>query len=421
MLVAGGTFGVALAAAFAGTAAAEEPNVDSGPYVGAATVPGGEEAEAEADEGRSWGQGYYEWGPMPFLSNNGKGYTVRDLTMGDDDLPIDFGGWTQWGYTNNSDGVFNTTPHKMVNNQTWMYFQKTMDASEGFDWGLRFDGLYGTDAQNTQAFGNPPGSWDYQNGFDRGIYGFAIPQLYLEGGYGDFTVKAGKFFTPLGYEVIPAPDNFFYSHAFTMNFSEPFTHTGFLGTWTPSQVEGLTLYGGYTLGWDTGFDNLNNGNNFLGGFSYAPIEQVTFTYLTTAGDLGWLGSGYTHSIVVSTTPVDRLNYVIMSDLVSAPQYNGFNQGGYNTIGLNQYLIYSIFDELGVGGRAEWWKANGTSYYELTGGLNIKPLPNLIVRPEGRYQWSPRAHDSSGTFTTQNPVGLPVADKGIFGIDVIFTF
>lgn len=412
LVVAGATFAVALMATLEGPAAAEEtPGQDSGAATGAAAEPAGEAAAAE--EGNSWGEAYYQWGPMPVLSNKGKGYTLRDEVMGDSDIPINFGGWTQWGYTNRSDGVFNTHPHKFNNHQTWLYFQKTMDAAEGFDWGFRVDALYGVDAQNTQAFGNPPGNWDFQNGFDHGIYGFAIPQLYLEAGYKDFSVKAGHFFTLLGYEVVPAPDNFFYSHALTMNYSEAFTHTGVLGTWAPSDVEGLTLYGGYTLGWDTGFDQFGNGNSFLGGFSYTPIEQVTFTYITTFGDLGFIGSGYTHSMVVAAKPIENLTYVLQSDLVSVQTYD--------TIGINQYLIYWLFDELGLGGRVEWWKNGSTSYYEITGGINIKPLPNLIIRPEGRYQWSPAADKSSGIASASNPVGLPVADAGIFGIDVIFKF
>jgi hypothetical protein len=81
----------------------------------------------------------------------------------------------------------------------------------------------------------------------------------------------------------------------------------------------------------------------------------------------------------------------------------------------QYLLYHFFDELGVGTRIEWWKAQGTSYYAVTGGLNIKPVPNLIIRPEGRFQWSPSGDDG------RNPIGLPVDDQGLFGIDVILTF
>jgi hypothetical protein len=88
--------------------------------------------------------------------------------------------------------------------------------------------MYGIDANNTQAFGNNPGRWDFSGQFQHGEYGWALPQLYLEVAYYDLSVKAGHFYTFIGYEVVPAPDNFFYSHAFTMNNSEPFTHTGAL-------------------------------------------------------------------------------------------------------------------------------------------------------------------------------------------------
>ena len=56
-----------------------------------------------------------------------------------------------------------------------------------------------------------------------------MPQAYAEVGYNDLTVKVGHFYTIIGYEVVPAPDNFFYSHAYTMQYGEPFTHTGMLG------------------------------------------------------------------------------------------------------------------------------------------------------------------------------------------------
>ena len=42
-------------------------------------------------------------------------------------------------------------------------------------------------------------------------------------------------------------------------------------------MDAVTLYGGWTLGWDTGFDQLNSGNNFLGGFAYALSDNITFT------------------------------------------------------------------------------------------------------------------------------------------------
>ena len=69
---------------------------------------------------------------------------------------------------------------------------------------------------------------------------------------------------------------------------------------------------------------------------------------------------------------------------------------FDTIGLNQYLIYTLHDIIGIGGRCEWWKADGTSFNEVTGGVNIKALSNLVFRPEVRHDWSP------GTASTRPP-------------------
>jgi hypothetical protein len=361
---------------------------------------------------------YYQAPVISTLSNEGKGWDLSDQILGEGSL-YDFGGWVSFGYHSDSDGLFNQHPHNVNNHQSWVYLSKTLDSSEGFDWGGRFDAMYGIDAQDTQAFGNPPGNWDYKNDLDHGQFGWAFPQLYLELGYKDFSVKGGHFYTLLGYEVVTAPDNFFYSHAFTMYKSEAFTHTGVLGTYTG--LEKFTLYGGWTAGWDTGFDRLGNGSSFLGGASYAPIEQVTLTYILTGGDLGWVGDGYTHSIVLVTQPLEKLKYVLQSDYVNTDKdVLGNGDSNYETIGVNQYLIYQLLDEIGVGARGEWWRTSGVNYGEITGGINIKPLPNLTFRPEGRYQFSDENNDDSKQVTNKNPAGLPLGDA-IFGVDMIITF
>ena len=394
----------------AGIAGAEELGSD-GMETGAMEVSG-EQTQAAEDTGRSLYN--YDEEPMMSLGNGGDGYTLQGLIDKSEDPYFNFGGWASLGYTTKSTGMFNDRPNTINNHQSWFWIEKAADGSEGLDYGFRFDGMYGTDSGDTQAFGNRPGNWDYENGFDRGAsYGFAIPQLYAELAYEDFSVIGGHFYTLLGYEVVTAPDNFFFSHAFTMYNSEAFTHTGVLGSY--SGFEGLTLYAGWTAGWDTGFDQFGGGSNFLGGFSYAPIEEVSATYITTAGNLGWIGKGYTHSIVVDTTPIEGLNYVLQSDYVSVTDYS--------TIGINHYLMYWIWDEVGVGTRFEWWKPQyagegAASYYNATIGTHLKPLPNLIVRPELRWQWSPAADNNDA----RNVAGLPVyGDDVIFGMDVIFTF
>ena len=270
------------------------------------------------------------------------------------------------------------------------------------------DVIYGTDAQKTQAFGNPNAGIRNEGRFDasmdHGSYGWAIPQLYAEVANESLSVKAGHFFTPLGYEVIPANQNFFYSHSYTMFNSEPFTHTGVLATYTG--LEDMTLYGGWALGWDTGFDQLNGGNIWLGGFSTKVSDNISFAYLNTYGNFGWRDGGdddsYSHSIVVTVDATEKLQYVAQSDLIRTDN-PGVSE--FDTVGINQYLFYSVADDVRLGTRMEWWKADGVSFNAVTAGVNFTIIENLVIRPEYRHDWSPG-------------IGL-VSD--IFGIDAVLTY
>jgi hypothetical protein len=328
--------------------------------------------------------------------------------LGTTDQGVELGGWAQFGYSSEPTGLF-TSPgeeDKLNLNQLWFYMEKSAAGECGeWDWGFRVDALYGTDADDTQAFGNSPGSWDFANGFDHGIYGFAIPQAYAELDNGDWNVKLGHFFSPIGYETVAAPGNFFFSHSFTRKNSEPFTHTGVLAT--KNVDDDTTVYGGWTLGWDTGFDQTNSGSNFLGGITTAVSDNVTFSYMTTIGDFGVREEGYSHSLVFDVCVSDDLNYVMQSDLVST---NDDPSGANDQFGINQYLIYQVNDCVAAGTRLEWWKSDGVSTYGATFGVNVRPHSNIVIRPEVRHQWTP-----AGTLATGNQ------DETIFGVDAIFSF
>ena len=332
-----------------------------------------------------------------------------------EDSGWDVGGWVSAGYTNKSDGVLNTRPDALNIHQAWLYAEKIADGSEGLDWGARVDALWGLDGENTQAYGNPNrNKWDFQNSFDHGSFHNAIPQAYGVLAYDKLSVKIGHFYTPAGYEVVPSNGNFFYSHAFTWNFTEPFTHTGALATYTAS--DDVTLYGGWVEGWDTAFSRNNGGSSFIGGATVKASDNVTVSYIGLYGNQGWIGHGTTHHLVVTSTLTDKLTYVLSSDIDNG---NRGILGGTNTfhsVSAANYLLYNINDKLSAGVRAEWIKVNGVSYYEVTKGINIKPAPNLIIRPEVRYQWSPAGQKAGGF----NPLGVPV-DQTILGIDAIYTF
>jgi hypothetical protein len=344
------------------------------------------------------------------------------------DQTYKYAGWVQTGYHSEHTGFSvddgdlldtNDVPDDVRLQQLWFYTEKVAEADAcSSDWGYRFDLVYGTDAQKTQAFGNPAGGvnaegWD--NDWDHGIYGWAAPQAYLQYAYGDWSWKVGHWYTPMGYEVFPATGNFFYSHSLQFFNSEPFTHTGAIGTYTPDECN--TYYVGWALGWDTGFDQFGDGNIFVGGVSRKVNDDVTLGYMTCTGNLGFRSAdefGYTHTLLGILDLTDKTQYVIQSDLVAADGYLGDDTRDNFEVGIANYLFHTVNDCWKLGGRFEWWQSDAinddsTAYFELTGGINYRPHANVVIRPEYRYD-----------FTADDEVA-PDFDKDIFAIDAIFTY
>ena len=347
-----------------------------------------------------------------YLFGPGEAMSLWDemFACGDKKPAVHIGGWLQGGYHTDptplsqqrGDGLaFNDVPNDFNLHQGWLYAEKALDTKKcGWDWGFRADLVYGTDAQKTQSFGGL--GWD--NDWDHGVYGWALPQAYVELGTGDFSVKAGHFFTPAGYEVVAAPGNFFYSHALTHFNSEPFTHTGVLATY--KLCEDIEVYSGWALGWDTGFDAFGDSNILLGGFKLTLTDDITFTYISTSGDFGLRGEdAQSHHFVMDVTLTDKLNWVIQSDILRIENAPGGAFLGDDDVGLTNYLYYAYNDCIKFGARAEWWKNDGVDNYAVTYGVNIRPHANLVIRPEVRHAW------------------VPTTDfhEDIFGIDAIFTF
>jgi len=332
--------------------------------------------------------------------------------------PYSAGGWVQTGFHTSDLPIFNDRSDRFNLHQAWLWAERSIDTSCGFDIGGRIDYVYGIDAQNTQAFGTDPRGWD--NDWDHGEYGHALPQLYLEAGYGDMSVKVGHFYTIIGNEVVNATGNFVYSHAYTFNYSEPFTHTGALATYNYS--DDLTLYGGYVLGWDSGFDD--NGDAFLGGISAQLTCDWSVTYAAVGGRFdenrfrGPVETGYMQSFVSTYNVSDCCTWITQSDYLDTEDVNGNELR--NTYGYNNYLIHEINDCWSAGARFEWWAVRapvtGRSHiYALTLGVNHRPHANVIVRPEIRFDWN----------DDRNIGGIGLEDNDdsqtTFGMDTIVTF
>ncbi len=333
------------------------------------------------------------------------------------DKGVTVAGWLAMGYQSNPDGAFTgngagmTEPgewDKFNINQMYLYVAKVADGSNGVGFGYRADIIYGVDGNDTQSFGNRAGKWDLDSGFDHGAYEWAIPQLYAEVATGNLSVKLGHFYTPIGYEVVTTPDNFFFSKQITFNNSEPFTHTGALATYKVNDK--LSVIGGWTLGWDTGFDQNMGGNNAIIGTTYAASENTTLVYAAAIGDFGTRGDGAINSFILSQKWGEKLMTVHQFDVLNTNNPVNFAVGGTanNSIGFINYVFYQLTDKAKAGARCEWYKADGTSYNTFTYGVNYQVTPHVIVRPEMRHNWAP---------------GNDVApwNNDIFGIDAILKF
>ncbi len=344
------------------------------------------------------------------------------------------GGWINVGGHTARLNNFNNRPDEIQLHQAWLYAEKAIDTSNGFSLGGRIDYLYGTDAQDTQAFGTDPRGWDnpWDNGSTDNGYGHAIPQLYAEAGYGDWSVKLGHFFTTIGWEVVAAPDNFFYSNAYTMYNSEPFTHTGALVTYNLNDE--TSIWGGYVLGWDSGFDD--NGDAYLSGFSRQLTNDLTIIYSSILGRFGearfnGVEKGYMQSLIADYAVSDNLQYIFQTDYLDTE--DDLDVRVRNSFGINQYLIYTLSDCWAVGGRFEWWNVAENSVgfggdaladgnvdiYALTLGVNYRPTANFILRPEARYDW--HRDDAAAVASTVDLFEDGGRDQFTFGMDAIFTF
>ncbi|MDI1231101.1 MAG: porin [Methylobacter sp.] len=326
------------------------------------------------------------------------------------DLGINVGGWVSSGVSGNIDSpedrfngpvTFGDRANEFHMQQLNGYIERAVD-TEGKKWdlGFRADILYGTDARfTTQA--------NFDNKLildsDSRFYKLAFPQVYATVfapiGNG-LTTKIGHFYTIIGNEVVTAPDNFFFSHAYTMQYGEPFTHTGIISSYPVN--DNISLTGGVVSGWDSFFQEPAN---FLGGATFTTDNKKTsLAFSVITGDVQKLDkhNRTMYSVVLSHDITDTLHYKLQHDLGIEEKSTSADSAKW--YGINQYLTYDINDKLGAGVRLEWFRdedgarvsaiGNGNTmpggqnhYLAATAGLNYSPISWLTLRPEVRYDHS----------------------------------
>lgn len=368
-------------------------------------------------------------------------------------MGIDMGGWVQQGITFNPDDpvdrfngplTTNDRANEYQLNQAWLYFVRpTKTDGCGWDLGGRVDVVYGTDWRFGQSTGLED-VFDSANNF----YGLILPQFYAEVAYNDLTLKVGHFATMTSLEVIPAPLNFFYSHSYLMaGYFDPLLVTGFQADYKAN--DNWTIVGGMNNGWEK-FRDPDETYNFLGGVKWASDSKRTSlsVMVDTGTQTGFMGNHVRTSVISVLTHQfnDRLFYGGQVT-VGEESHGSFVEPGDDAqwYGMEHLLTYKLNAKWSAGLRYEWVRDEdgariagignllGTdrgwrglpgftgSFQDVSLGLNWRPNPNLVFRPEVRWDW----YDGPAN-TTADPPQLPFdhfTDRNQFtmAMDLVVTF
>jgi hypothetical protein len=290
---------------------------------------------------------------------------------------------------NNNDLVPGNTGHlKNVKhasfqmNQLWFYGEKKRDRRT-LDIGGRAEFVYGVDGRHFQAFGLDRSNTTGKR-WGEGDYYASLPQMYAEVGYGDFSVKAGKFFTVMGLDSSCAPNRFFYSTSLENQTYIDFG--GVLATWDVSKT--FTVFGGWVNGEERFFTDGDH-SAFLGGVNWTAAPRLHLDYSVLIGEDDGEREYFVNSLVARVKLSSRWDYAV-AWLLRNEKYQAGHGGRY---GVNQELFYTVNNQWKLGVGAEWisnynWNYGYTSdcydVYSFRVGANWKPNERFTLRPEIRY-------------------------------------
>lgn len=333
---------------------------------------------------------------------------------------LKWGGWLNAGISYNANQPadrfngpvsFSDRAGELQLNQWYQFLERSVSTdADQWRWGGRLDFMFGSDAFYTRSMGDPANHWDSHLLHQR-IYGIAFPQAYLELsaplGRG-LRLKFGEFYTLIGNEAVSAPDNFFYSHSYSMQFGEPFSHTGMLASYSVNdnlELKAGAVTGSPYAGWDGSFQHRLENWGFIGGVNWT--QPKTGSSLAVSGAHGSLSGAVAqdvnlYSVVLKQDLGERWHITLQQDYGWVGKAPGIDSAEwYGVVG---YLNYDLLDNMGLGLRLEGFRdddgarvgvparkptmtGQAANYYAATLGANWKPWPWLTLRPSVRYDVS----------------------------------
>ena len=323
---------------------------------------------------------------------------------------IDISGEVSIGYVTALDSdtrtlfgrVFDNQAEQFTLHQAEIWFERASSTDSPF--GFNLDVVAGDDAEKIHSLG----LGDSSDSFD-------LTQAYISyqvPGVDGLLLKAGKFVTLHGSEVIRRSGNFHYSRSLLFGYAIPFTHTGLMATYAASDV--VTLTGGIINGWDNVDDN-NEDKSLHAMAGFTPSDTVSFSIGGTYGAEGAESSSKRTLIdaIVTLKPVDGLTLMLNYDW--AEEEDAAFDGDANWDGLAGYISYDVTDVFSIGGRAEYFNdddgvrlgAGELELWEGTVTARFKLTDALVASLELRHDESSDGELVFDDFTedTQDTVAL----------------
>ena len=290
--------------------------------------------------------------------------------------------------------VFDTRANSFMINNAELVLEKPVSSESPA--GFRTDLDFGTDAEVLSALTPATG------------LGTAGDEVELQQAYVEYLaplgngldIKAGKFVTLHGAEVIESKDNWNISRSLLFGFAIPFTHTGIRVNypWT----DRFSTVVGVNNGWDVVDDN-NQAKTVELGFSSTPMENTSLgaTYMFGAEQTGNNNNGrHLLDVVAGYQPIEPLQLKLNYDYGWDDDAVAF---GNNAVwqGLAAYARYALTDRAALSLRGEFFNdfdgvrtgvatglnsitSAGIKVYEYTLTGEYKIFKNLVGRLEYRH-------------------------------------
>jgi len=235
---------------------------------------------------------------------------------------------------------------------------------------------------------------------------FELRQAYLtyKVPFGDgITLKAGKFVTLAGAEVIKSYNSFNYtvSNSILFGFAIPFTHTGIMASFPMGEYFAADL--GLVNGWDDVVDN-NDGKSLHAGLSIKPADKFT-VYLTGTYGPEQKDNGKSKralvTALVTAKPLDNLTLILDANWASESDVVPQPDGGLDSAlwyGFAGYVIYAPTERLSLTFRTEVFDDSdgvrtgfqqapfgpGATIWEITPSVTYEITKGLLWRTEYRH-------------------------------------